>query len=88
MGNRLCWTNQPINPSTRRLAAMYIINATNYLTRDEKPTPFIDCTAETIARFLFENVVTQFGCLHIFLNDQGTHFLTNIIESLNDQTHH
>ena len=72
----------PISPSGKRTGACYIITATCYLTRWVEVVPIKDCTAMTTTKFLFENVVTRFGCPKILLSDQGTHFVNKMIVEL------
>lgn len=47
--------------------------------------PVNDCTRETIGKFLFEYVLTRFGCLKILMSDYGTHFFNETINALTEE---
>ena len=72
----------PINPLGKRTGARYIITTTDYLTRWEEAAPVVDCTVVTAAKFIFENIVTQFGCPRILMSDQGSHFINRTVRAL------
>ena len=72
----------PINPPAKRTRARYIITTTEYLTRWVEATPVKDRTVETSTHFLFEKVITRFGCPGILMSDQGTHFINNTIMAM------
>ena len=72
----------PINPPRKRTAARYIITAMDYLMRWEEVAPVVDCTAAMTTRFLFENIVTWFGCSKILMSDQGSHFINHTIRAM------
>jgi transposase InsO family protein len=72
----------PINPTTRISGARYIITTTKYLTIWAEVALVKDCSTETATHFLFEHVVTRFGCPRILISDDGTHFINNTIEAM------
>jgi hypothetical protein len=72
----------PINPPTKRSGARYIITVTEYLTIWEEETPVKDCNAKTTSHFLFDQVITRFGCPRILMSDKGTHFINSTIKAM------
>ena len=77
----------PISQVGKHVGARYIITMTDYQTKRENVVPIKHCTAATTVKFLFENVVTRFGCQKILISDQGTHFVNQLIEELIDEFH-
>ena len=75
----------PINPLGKRTSTRYIITMTDYLTRWAKEALVKDCSAATIAQFIFKNILTRFGCPCILMSDQGTHFLNHTIWLLTEE---
>jgi hypothetical protein len=74
----------PINPPTKRSGARYIITTTEYLTRWEKAAPVKDCSVETTTQFLFEKVITRFGCPRILMSEQGTYLIKSTIKAMTE----
>jgi transposase InsO family protein len=60
------------------------------LTRWVKARAVKDCSATTVVRFIFDDIITRFGCPKILMSDQGTHFINKTIEALNEEfvVHH
>jgi transposase InsO family protein len=71
-----------INPTTKHSKDRYIITTTDYLTRWDEAVVVQDCSTDTAARFIFENIITQFGCPRSITSDQGAHFISSTIEKL------
>jgi transposase InsO family protein len=43
-----------------------------------------------VACFIFDDIITRFGCPKILMSDQGTHFINKIVEALTEEfaVHH
>jgi transposase InsO family protein len=49
-----------------------------------------DCNTETTTHFLFEQVITIFGCPRVLMSDQGMHFINSTISAMTEEfeVHH
>ena len=52
------------------------------MTKWAKAKPFETCTKEVAAKFIYENIITRFGCPLTLISDQGTHFVNDTIQVL------
>jgi transposase InsO family protein len=80
----------PINPPGKCTGERYIITMTEYLTRWAKARAVKDCSATTATCFIFDNIITKFGCPKTLMSDQGTHFINKTVEAMTEEfaVHH
>jgi hypothetical protein len=70
-----------VYPSSSR-GMKYIIVTTEYLTKWAEAKAVKVDDAKATATFLYENVITRFGCPKILISDRGKHFLNEAIENM------
>lgn len=60
----------------------YIIVVIEYLTKwvEAKAIKFVN--AKQIFKIIYKNIISQFGCLKILINDRGSHLLNDAIVDL------
>ncbi len=75
-----------VHPNSSR-GMKHIIVATEYLTKWAEAKAVRANDAVHAANFLFEQIVTRFGCPKILISDRGTHFLNSVIESMTERFH-
>jgi hypothetical protein len=80
----------PINPLGKHTGERYIITATKYLARWAEARAVKDCSATIVAHFIFDDIITRFGCPKILMSNQGTHFINKRFEALTEEfvVHH
>ena len=69
----------------KRIGARYIITVVEYVTKWVEEEPVDTCSSEIVAKFIYENIITRFGCPITLINDQGSHFINKTIKALIDQ---
>lgn len=61
---------------------LYIITTIEYMTRWVEAQLVKDGSITKAMKFLFEYVLTKFGCPKILMSDMGTHFLNETIVTM------
>ena len=69
----------------KRTGARYIKTAIEYVTKWEEVEPVDTCSIKIDTKFIYENIMTRFGCPLTLISDQGTHFINKTIKSLTYQ---
>ena len=70
---------------TKMTGACYIITVVEYVTKWAEAEPVETCLSEVAAKFIYENIITIFGCSLTLINDQGSHFINKTIAALIEQ---
>ena len=72
----------PIKPAAVQSGNRYILTATDYCTKWVEAWALRDNTARSVAKCLFKDVFTRFGCPVELVSDRGGHFINRIIKHL------
>jgi len=63
-----------------------IVVAMDYFSKWPEARPLKDHTAESVAKFLFEDIICRHGCVEIQINDQGREFVNKTSAELHRLT--
>ena len=75
----------PFPIPAKRTGARYIITTVEYVTKWVEAEPVDTYSSEIGAKFIYENIITKFGCPLTLINDKGKHFINKTIKTLTDQ---
>ena len=65
-----------------RIGARYIVTVVEYVTKWVEEEPAVSCTKEVDSNFIYQNIITIFGCPITLISDRGKHFINQSIEIL------
>lgn len=74
----------PFKPAAKFSGSRYILVATDYCTKWVEAVALKDNKARSVASFLYNNIMTRFGCPIELVSDQGVHFLNKVIKILTE----
>ena len=72
----------PIKPMAKQIGNRYTLVATDHCTKWVEAVALRDNKASSVAKFLYKNTMTRFGCPIELVSDQGGHFLNKVIKKL------
>ena len=74
----------PFPIPAKRTCARYIISVVEYVTKWAEVELVKTCSSEVSTKFIYENIITRFGCPLTLISDQGSHFINKTIRALTD----
>src|SRR6266545_6458226 len=63
----------------------YIVVAMDYFSRWPEARSLKAANADTVATFIYEEIICRFGVSRILQSDRGTHFVNEVIQELTDK---
>lgn len=72
----------PIKPRAMQTRCEYNLVATNYFKKWPEAKALKKNNVAEVAKFLYHNIMTRFGCPVQLFNDHGTHFLNKAVQEL------
>ena len=75
----------PFPAPTRRTGARYILTSVDYVTKWAEAEPVKTFSSEVAPKFIYENIITRYGCPLNIISEKRSHFIKKTIAALTDQ---